>query len=524
MELTTVITCAIGILSVLCKSILIASSPLAQQLEFLSDDGFYYLVLAKNFDLLGKWTFDGGISLTSGFHPLYAYALVLLHKLAATPQTFMQAAVIFQLIALLLILAYAVWISRQKRSLMLILSFTAIIVTGPCFSSAEALVEWPLSVAFSISLASAVLKRSAIALPVLFSIGLLGELTRSDWGLFPVCTALSSVLLAAALQSKNFISKEAIVASTGAVCGAGILFIHSLLSTDQAIQGSAMMKTLWTQITGPSPIPFLRLLTAMLPGCCDNFTVQVITLPALSIIAATGLILGLKSNRTKELIPADYAALLLGAVLSIFGYICTYTFASGGIAVWYTQNLIVPLTIIYCFAFEVFWRQGKKWQMVLNTVTLFAVCYQSALVVKLHNGPFSWHPQVLKAAEYIGAMHKGERVGAFNSGILAYYSGPGTTIVNLDGLVNNDIYKFARDKQLYEYLIDRKINYVADWPEQIRTLAPMLGFNDGKLQRALREEKVFTDDGSNEVFTRFTIYKLALPAASASPASPGKQD
>ena len=42
----------------------------------LPDDQFYYLVLAREFATSGRWTFDAGISTTSGFHPLVAYVLV----------------------------------------------------------------------------------------------------------------------------------------------------------------------------------------------------------------------------------------------------------------------------------------------------------------------------------------------------------------------------------------------------------------------------------------------------------------
>src|SRR6185437_3903318 len=45
------------------------------------DDAFYYLSLARHFAASGVWTFDGGVSKTSGFHPFHAYACALVFRL-----------------------------------------------------------------------------------------------------------------------------------------------------------------------------------------------------------------------------------------------------------------------------------------------------------------------------------------------------------------------------------------------------------------------------------------------------------
>jgi hypothetical protein len=57
----------------------VLSAPESIQVQYIPDDAFYYLVLAKNFRKLGVWTFDSGYSLTSGFHPLLAYLLTLIY-------------------------------------------------------------------------------------------------------------------------------------------------------------------------------------------------------------------------------------------------------------------------------------------------------------------------------------------------------------------------------------------------------------------------------------------------------------
>src|SRR5882672_11990704 len=56
--------------------------PLGQMTVFVPDDAFYYLVLAKHFAQLGRWTFDGTTN-TTGFHLLHPYGLALVYKLLA---------------------------------------------------------------------------------------------------------------------------------------------------------------------------------------------------------------------------------------------------------------------------------------------------------------------------------------------------------------------------------------------------------------------------------------------------------
>jgi len=57
-------------------------------------------------------------------------------------------------------------------------------------------------------------------------------------------------------------------------------------------------------------------------------------------------------------------------------------------------------------------------------------------------------------------------VGAWNSGILGFYSG--RTVVNLDGLVNVDAVRAMRARALSAYLDQRRVQYLVDLPWQIR--------------------------------------------------------
>ncbi|MFC2043471.1 hypothetical protein ACFLUA_04910, partial [Chloroflexota bacterium] len=97
-------------------------APESIQVQYIPDDAFYYLMLAKNFIKLGTWTFDGS-SLTSGFHPLLAYILTSIHLIfQPNSSEFIQYALGFSsLITITTLLV--VWILglRLKNTLWLLL-------------------------------------------------------------------------------------------------------------------------------------------------------------------------------------------------------------------------------------------------------------------------------------------------------------------------------------------------------------------------------------------------------------------
>ncbi|MFZ0544241.1 MAG: hypothetical protein WAM60_02300, partial [Candidatus Promineifilaceae bacterium] len=62
-------------LNIVVFNLLIANSAEGLRVQYIPDDGFYYLTLARNFASSGMWSFDSGVSVTSGFHLLFAYIL-----------------------------------------------------------------------------------------------------------------------------------------------------------------------------------------------------------------------------------------------------------------------------------------------------------------------------------------------------------------------------------------------------------------------------------------------------------------
>ena len=67
----------------------------------------------------------------------------------------------------------------------------------------------------------------------------------------------------------------------------------------------------------------------------------------------------------------------------------------------------------------------------------------------------------LEAARWLEANTPPEaRIGSFNAGILGYFSD--RTVVNLDGVVNEDAYRARRDGLTRQYVCEQEIRYLVD--------------------------------------------------------------
>ncbi len=75
----------------------------------------------------------------------------------------------------------------------------------------------------------------------------------------------------------------------------------------------------------------------------------------------------------------------------------------------------------------------------------------------------------LEAATWI-AQHAepGARVGSFNAGILSYFGR--RTVVNLDGVVNADALRARESGRLFEYVLEKRLDYLADFRPSLHAL------------------------------------------------------
>jgi hypothetical protein len=83
-----------------------------------------------------------------------------------------------------------------------------------------------------------------------------------------------------------------------------------------------------------------------------------------------------------------------------------------------------------------------------------------------HTYTHAWYglqPDMLEASRWIDAETPPDaRVGAFNSGIVGYFSH--RTTVNLDGVMNPDAFDAIKRRRVAAYVDEREIDYIADFP------------------------------------------------------------
>ena len=227
------------------------------RVQFVPDDAYYYLQLAKNFVKFRYWTFDSGLSVASGFHPLLAYLLALIYKIFRPDAgTFVIIDVALDSIITLSLVIWA-WVKGFTQQNTIFLIFLALCVGARSFVfNSVSGVEWPLVIVFACAYCVIFYKTTDLfkGCMEMFVIGLLSSLARTDTGLFPFALFLASLILSAPRLDKE---KAALISSLsgliGAIIGLGIALLNTYLSTGNIIQSSARMKFYWSQF-GSSPL------------------------------------------------------------------------------------------------------------------------------------------------------------------------------------------------------------------------------------------------------------------------------
>ena len=197
---TTIVILAVLNITTFAAIIIRATDEL--RIQYIPDDAFYYLTLARNYAALGSWTFDSGVSVTSGFHLLFAYLLASAYSILPLDEgNFVLVGVISSLLITIVFIGVMwFWGFRQKSILFLL--FLVIIISSRNFTyNAVSVTEWALVILFAslyfvwFFLRNQDQKRRAIDILLLFFLGLLGSLARSDFVLLPLSIAVGALVI-----------------------------------------------------------------------------------------------------------------------------------------------------------------------------------------------------------------------------------------------------------------------------------------------------------------------------------------
>lgn len=440
-------------------------------LQWLPDDTFYYLNIAKHFSKQGIWTFDGGQTITTGFHLLWAYWLAFVaHLVGDNPVLLMQTVAGLSFTLALGIIA-VVAITFIKRAAFLPLLVLAVFLSASSFlANSISGMEWSLAFAISVLYYYQLIycpdNNLKLKLLGIFFLGIMGSLSRSEFGVLTLAYFSSAVLMVLLARQPRYLLPSG-VGLVGATVGLLFMFLHNFYFSNEWLQGSSQIKFFWSEAFGHSPVPILLQISRII------FHVPVLKLDiqtglglvdyANDLLIIVGIILGIGSvlfvGRNKYLIIATLrtqpksAFLFISAFLSVGYYLVVYSFNIFASQIWYTAFLTVPVFILVISGLTLLVRYILP-QIVIAGLTV---------VLMINLGLFQWSVPFYQGQELgksIGLtvkQIKSARIGISDAGIVSFYQGG--TIINTDGLINNDIKAYLQAGRLECYLLDKQIEY-----------------------------------------------------------------
>lgn len=475
------------------------------RVQFMPDDAYYYLQLSKSFASLGRWTFDSGVSLTSGFHPLLAYFLALLYKIF-TPgvETFVFYSMMLS-VFLSVLTAFLIWLEviRDGHVISLIVFSILVGAQGFVFNSVSGM-EWSLVVflgtLYCITFLRADTPRSGT---VLFLLGGLLSLARTDSGLLPLSIFLASVLVTKRMAHP--LVRLSAAGLTGSVLAVGMTFLHNFVLTGEMIQSSAKIKLWWSRFD-----PYRVNILARTLGVDIYLPNGRGYLPALNLtfglIGLCTLVIIWRWSELTQKYPRTFA-LFLSSLFCAGLYPVLYLQA-GVIQNWYTANLQIPTFVILS---GVLWylqahrRLNPAMLLLIASLTGFHLLVNIlSIYPPAAHAPWPHQQSMLAAGRYLHSHPLDGKVGAWNAGIIGYYEGG--HVINLDGLVNNDVIPYIVQNQLPAYLEKTGIAYVIDFEPMFTVYPQRGGYDDPSFLQSLQPVMQF-DQGQFH-WRNLILYKI----------------
>jgi len=493
----------------------IGTFPPEIRVQFIPDDAYYYLALARNFVNLGRWSFDSGVSLTSGFHLLHAYVLAAGYFLVRpSTEGFVRLGLLLSfwttLPAVLLAMLFAVRSGRLLSAMLLLL----LVSSRNIMLNTVSVVEWSWVVSLSALYVLAFRhlwptcqKRNLVVLAL---IGCLGSLARTDFGILPAALALVTLAVPGRPEDQPRVW-AALVGLAGAVLGVLLSLGHNYVFTGQYLQSRARIKSLWLATYGPSPVPIVRK-TLTLFGTASRTTEGLAALLLLiTVLYGTHRFVrpwfwAYSHDEAAADAKSAHDVLWLGSGVTVVAYMVFYSLNPAGMQNWYTAGLIAPVFLLLVLPFlDVGPAHVAHMAAVVLVLALMArqIPFTPA---QLHSPEWPHQAFMLRAGRYLHQHDLSGRVASWNAGIIGYYEGG--HVMNLDGLVNNDIYEYARQNRLPEYIDEKGIDYILDFENMFssKRLRTRGGYDSSTFLNRLKPVKRF--DNSSRGWHALTLYKI----------------
>lgn len=449
--------------------------PTNELIAFVPDDAFYYMVLGRNFSRLHRWTFDGTAP-ASGFHVLWGYLNAALS--GVLPNLSFQAtfAILFWFSALLCALAlYLVCLTVSRRyGRFSVIGVAAIFLGYFSLQEANYLMESPLVLLSAATLVCLVDSGRLTTLRSLacLAIGFIGMLSRSDFGLLP----FSLMIVWLVLRVPTW--KLPAFAFLGALLGLAFVLLHSHHISGNFLQGSTRVKRHWSQVLKDDPRPSVAFVAFPLHREFDlNIGPRRATKDLARVVGfcCIGLLGSALAARRRAGI-----SLLVAMSLVPLGYMAVYRF-DAALQPWYFANMLVPYSIVAAAACSIrnpFWRLGA----------LAVVAISSAHGIgQSMAGQWTSQEGFYRVGLFLKSHPELQPVAAWNVGIVHYFSGE--DVINIDGLVNDDVDAYVISNQLPAYMVKRRVHYLADDRQMLTSSAALFaGYAGSKMQNCFVAE------------------------------------
>ena len=478
--------------------------------SLVPDDAFYYLVLARNHAASGRWTFDG-VAPATGFHLLWAYLLSAIYTVWPHVSFASLCATAFTLGSLCIAGAAALLVDGVVTAFGANAAFGALFVASSpvVLFQSTSLMESPLAALFSAAIWRALLiaemQTGRGPLAAAFAIGALGELARSDFGLQPlVFTAVTGLIMALDRNRWRLVA-TALSALTGASVALALGLVLNHAASGRWLQASALVKRFWSAVQGDSFQPIVGLMESIVAPVGRFWQPSSPWLVALELAAPIVLLAALLFSARDVVVRMRAQALwITTAILVLLAYANLYALDCGAIQNWYSCSLFAAIAVIVACA-----TAGLR--ASLAPIGYAAVALAAAAGILASVLPqWPWQKAATVAGLYLRDHPEMAPVASWNAGYVAFFSG--RPIINIDGLVNDDIYDRIRADDLESYFVDRGIAYVVDAPTFLTS--PILkkrgGYSNGDLTRCARWVTALAPDtpGNRFVGGVISLYRI----------------
>ena len=457
----------------------------------LPDDAYYYFVVARNVAQGRGVTFDG-LAPTNGFHPLWAVILSLLYATVRDPGD-LTIHIALTVSALLdgatILLAYITVRSTTKdpKAALLAASFYAFnpLVIIDSVNGLETalstllfalcsyyyltklrpavspeLKKWAI---FGALAGAMVLARTdTVFIFAVILIDKLRSLKERGWTPYMITGLVFTLCLSPWLIWNQWAMGT--IMQTSGVAVPYVVRQHLFTFTPERFPDYPV----WI-FYAAAPVYLLSILWEVLWLYCSR-----------ELLAWAGLTVGLRLFRQylKEQgrweLPPGFKALSI-PLLGAGAILLAHTFGRWFLRAWYYVPVAFALALLtgllVSHVSTIIELRSRVLQKAFDSLTILTILL--FLLVQgtrwWERGLYPWQEDMYRAAIWIAEnTEPGDRIGAFNAGLLAYYSG--RMVINLDGVVNAEAVEALKNRRLMSLIETKKIKYLFDWHASINAI------------------------------------------------------